>query len=342
MFAADFPALTDCEWAIRLGGWGGIRRGYPLHHVPVIFVHGNHSDAVDWFGVADQFKSEAGYTDQELWAISYNGLGGQVDGAPIVCACPPSPRATAYLQRSDVAPYVANGGQYAADDVNVPDLYAFIKAVQRYTGSQRVQLVGHSLGVTVIRKTMFDHRELYRQVTAVVSIAGGNHGTSLCRGSEDTLYGCNEIAPDTPWLNRLNAIGETRGPTKWMSIYNGTNDLDPFFINGGVFDDRTSPRLQGAINLTYGTAYHSDLRVRPDIVSVYLAFLSRYGKVPVSTPSVGSVDRPDVTRDPAAGGRSVATGSLPTTGIGSGWALFGFALFACGAGLVWLRRLSSD
>ncbi|MDX6285063.1 MAG: triacylglycerol lipase [Frankiales bacterium] len=322
MFAAGFPALTDCEWGIQLGGWGGISRGYPLKHVPVIFVHGNHSDSVDWFGVADQFKSEAGYTDQELWAISYNGLGGQVDGAPVVCPCPPSPRALAYWQRPDVAPYIATGGQYASDDVNVPDLYAFIRAVQRYTGSQQVELVGHSLGVTVIRKTMFVHRDLFRAVPAVVSIAGGNHGTSLCRGSEATLYGCNEIGPGTAWLKELNSIGESPGPTRWMSIYNGTNNLDPFFIDGGVFDDRTSPRLEGAINLTYGTAYHSDLRVRPDIVSTYLKFLLQASR---STPPTSGTQEPS---KPGQGRASTVGSSLPATGYPTGLSLLALVVTA--------------
>jgi pimeloyl-ACP methyl ester carboxylesterase len=274
LFPSDFRPPVDCEWGFRVGGWGGVRRGAPITHDPVIFVHGNHSDAVDWFGVADQFKA-AGYNDQELWAISYNGLGGQIDGAPIVCACPPSQRAVAYMSRPDVAPYVLQGGPYAANDVNVPDLYLFVKAVLAYTGAGHVQLVGHSLGVTVIRKMLFVHRELFAHVSAVVSIAGGNHGTSLCRGMETTLYSCDEVAPDSPWLKQLNSIGETPGPTKYMSIYNGSNNLDPFFLQTPMYDDRQAPRMQGAINLTYADAYHSDLRVRPDIVATYQAFLAK-------------------------------------------------------------------
>jgi pimeloyl-ACP methyl ester carboxylesterase len=275
LFAADFRTPTDCEFNFPIGGWGGIRRGYPLRHDPVIFVHGNHSDAVDWYGVADQFK-RSGYTDQELWAISYNGLGGQVDGAPVICPCPPSRRAIAYSSRKDVAPYAAQGGPYAADDVNVPDLYAFINAVLAYTGASHVQLVGHSLGVTVIRKTLFVHSWLYQHVSAVVSIAGGNHGTSLCRGLQTRLYSCNEVAPGSQWLRQLNSRGEAPGPTKWMSIYNGHDDLDPFFLRTGAYNDVQSPHLAGAINLTFGGAYHSDLRVRPDIVATYLRFLMRH------------------------------------------------------------------
>lgn len=278
LFAADFTPPTDCEWGFKIGGFGGIHRGARIAHDPVIFVHGNHSDAVDWFGVADAFKAK-GYTDQELWAISYNGLGGQVDGAPVVCPCPPSQRAIAYHSRPDVLAGVARGGQYAANDVNVRDLRAFIDAVLAYTKAKQVQLVGHSLGVTVIRKTLFDHRRLLPRVSAVVSIAGGNHGTSLCRGAETTIYSCDEVAPGTAWLNRLNARDETPGAVKYLSIFNGSNALDPFFLKGADYDDTQSPRLAGAVNLTYPDAYHSDLRVRPDIVATYVTFLARHGSI---------------------------------------------------------------
>lgn len=281
LFARDFRPPRDCEWGFPLGGWGGIRKGYPLKHDPVIFVHGNHSDAVDWFSVADMMATN-GYTAQELWALSYNGLGGQVDGTPVNCPCPPSQRAVQYMARPDVAPYVAQGGQYAANDVNAPDVAAFVRGVLRYTGARSVQLVGHSLGVTVIRKALFDHPDLYRRVSAVVSIAGGNHGTSLCRGFETMLYSCDEVAPGSRWLARLNARGEAPGPTRWMSLYNGSNGLDPFFLKTPGYDDTQSPRLKGAANLMFPDAYHSDLRVRPDIVRVYVQFLVAHSRIRTS------------------------------------------------------------
>src|SRR5581483_6558654 len=74
-FGRGFPHLPDAEWCFPIGGFGGIRPHYPLHHVPVIFVHGNDVDAADWYPVRDAFRA-AGYSDQELWALSYDGLGG--------------------------------------------------------------------------------------------------------------------------------------------------------------------------------------------------------------------------------------------------------------------------
>jgi pimeloyl-ACP methyl ester carboxylesterase len=278
LFAGSFPALSDCEWGYPLGGWGGSRRHGPLRHAPVIFVHGNQADAENWYLVAEQFKQLAGYTDQEMYALSYNGLGNAYAGMPT--RSQPSSQSIAYWQGTNPPLQAfANGGKGASDDPNVPDLYNFVRAVQDYTGVQQVDIVAHSLGVTITRKMLQLHPELRHDVLAAVMIAGGNHGTTVCRGIDTTYYGCEEIAPGTDWLGRLNSVGEAPGPTRWMSIYNGTDNTDPFFQQvPGAFDDRPSPHLEGAVNLTFPGRYHNDLRVAPDIVAVYLQFLLDHGQ----------------------------------------------------------------
>lgn len=270
MFAADFPALYDCEWGYRLGGFGGIHRHARLRHVPVIFVHGNQVDAENWFLVRDQFRA-AGYSDQELYALSYNGLENFYAGAPT--RTPPDADTQAYLAANPSA--LANGGHGAADDVNVPDLYAFTLAVMRYTGSRYVDFVAHSLGGTLVRKMMFDHRWLYGRVPAVVLIATANHGTSVCTGLAQSYYGCDEIAPGSPWLAQLNGIGEAPRPTCWMSVYDGLEG-DPFFIG----PDEQSPHLRGGYNVQFPGYYHNDLRVDGAIVPEYLLFIEGFGQRP--------------------------------------------------------------
>jgi triacylglycerol lipase len=266
MFAADFPLIPDCEWGYPLGGWGGIAAHAPRTHLPVIFVHGNQADAENWFLVADRFR-QAGYTDQELYAVSYNGLENASAGMPVAVA--PSPESIAYWEANPQA--ADNGGHGAADDVNVPDVYAFVEAVMAYTGSQQVQIVAHSLGVTIVRKMLYDHPDLRRNVVAAVMIAGANHGTTVCRDLQTTYYGCDEIAPGTAWLAQLNSVGEAPGPTCWMSVYDGAEG-DPLFVG----PDATSPHLEGAYNVTFPGYYHNDLRVDPAPVAAYLAFLGNH------------------------------------------------------------------
>src|SRR3972149_1039008 len=105
-FPSDFPALQDQEWGYRLGGWGGLPKGRPVRRRPVIFIHGNTRDATDWDEPGRSVKKrflDAGYSPQELWAISYSGK-----------------------STKDRPP----GSQCVTDNrTNIPDLAAFVKGV---------------------------------------------------------------------------------------------------------------------------------------------------------------------------------------------------------------------
>jgi len=276
-FPSDFPQIPDSDTSGmlgNLGGFGGIRSHAPLHHTPVIFVHGNQADAQNWLDVMTQFQQQAGYTMQEMYALSFNGLGNYYAGAPL--QLPPTTLDQAYINQNQQA--LANGGHGAADDDNVPDLCRFVEAVQRYTGSTQVDIVAHSLGVTLTRRLMELYPALAQDVVAFVGIAGANHGTTVCRGLDTNYYGCDEIAPGTQWLAALNAHGETYPPTQWMTVYDGAEG-DPFFVG----PDEPSPQLAGADNRTFNAAglhgdYHNDLPVDPPEVGTYLAFLLRHGQ----------------------------------------------------------------
>jgi pimeloyl-ACP methyl ester carboxylesterase len=283
-FAADFPALADATLGYPIGGFGGIAAHAPLHHTPVIFVHGNQADAQNWLSVMLQFQNDSGYSMQEMYALSYNGLGNYYAGAPI--ATPPTQDDATYVDQNPSA--LANGGHGAADDDNVADLCRFIQAVQAYTGSRQVDIVAHSLGVTLARRTMQLYPALAKDVAAFVGIAGANHGTTVCRGLESSYYGCNEIAPGAPWLDNLNGPGgslETYGATRWQTIFDGVEG-DPFFVG----PDESSPQLAGADNRTFPGAYHNDLRVGPREVDTYLSFLLRNGQAGAGADRNGAAD----------------------------------------------------
>jgi Lipase (class 2) len=273
-FAKDFPTFADDVWGLPIGGFGGVVRNATLHHTPVIFVHGNQADAQNWLDVMLQFQNDAGYTMQEMYALSYNGLANFYAGAPAAVA--PSVLDQDYVQQNPVT--LGNGGKGAADDDEVPDLCRFIEAVQWYTGSAQVDIVAHSLGVTITRKLMYLYPALAKDVVAFVGIAGANHGTSVCSGLQSSYYGCNEIGPGTAWLDQLNGPGgsrETYAPTHWMTVFNGTDSGDPFYSTPDLY---TSPALKGADNRTMPHTYHNDLRVSSAAVDTYLPFLLRYGQ----------------------------------------------------------------
>jgi hypothetical protein len=264
-FAADFPALVDHEWDFPIGGFGGIQRGTALAHVPLIMVHGNDVDHADWYPVRDGFRA-AGWSDQELWGLSYNGLGA-ANGSALFTPNPERDAEHEEMGSDGVAHVTSN-------DVNVPDLYDFIMAVRAYTGSPKFSIVAHSLGVTLARKVLKVHPELRGDLVAFVGIAGANHGTTFCPpGSEGQVASCDEIAANTAWLAELNGlegVDETYPPAQWMTVYDGTGDGDPAFF-GPTYAQ--SPALLGADNREFPNTYHNDLRLDPAIVMVYREFI---------------------------------------------------------------------
>lgn len=263
-FAPDFPALYDHQYGFRIGGFGGIAKGLKPSHVPVIFVHGNEDDHADWYPVRDNFRA-AGWSDQSLWALSYNGLGGN---SLMVTTTNPERDAEHKEMGYDGLSHVTS------NDVNVPDLYDFILAVRAYTGQNQFVLVTHSLGVTLARKTLKVHPELRRDLVAFVGIAGANHGTSLCPpGSEGVVNSCDEIAMSTPWLAALNGLAgldETYPPARWLTVYDGTGLGDPAYATA-VY--AKSPQLRNAANAEFPLTYHNDLRLEPAIIDIYRNFI---------------------------------------------------------------------
>jgi hypothetical protein len=325
--APGFPVLLDHEWGFALGGFGGVARGAPLHHAPVVFVHGNNVDGADWYSVRDLFRA-AGWTDQELWGLSYNGLGGN-NGVGV---------RNQNQAAIDEHQQMGWDGQtrITNNDVNVGDLYDFITAVQSYTGSRRFSLVTHSLGVTLARKTLKVHPELRADVVAFVGIAGGNHGTSFCPpGSEDQLVSCGEIAAGTPWLADLNGAGgsdETYGATRWLTVYDGSGAGDPAFA-GPTYAQ--SPMLRGATNTEYAGTYHNDLRMDAAIVADYRTFIERADAASAATRATMAAPAPASGSEAARGAAVVAGRTLAATG---GQSLAWLGALALGTGLLLRRR----
>ena len=167
------------------------------------------------------------------------------------------------------------------------DLAVFVKAVLAYTGSSKVDLVAHSLGVTLARAMLAEYPDLADQVEDFVAIAGPNHGTTVCRrwwliwviGWKDFI-GCNELVPGSRWLKNLNGPNgekEGRGPVRYLTIYDGTG-ADWFYLPwlfGLPVGDQESPALKGAENHPMPGLSHEELRTHPDAVTVYVHFVEQ-------------------------------------------------------------------
>ena len=213
-FPAGFPAIVDASLGIPVIGFGAAGE---LERTPVVFLHGNNdtpfATACNPYGnVHDmaQYFLDHGYRASELWALGYQG-----DQCDLL---------SDQTRRSGTAHSML---------ANVPDLRAFVHAVLDYTGARQVDIVGHSLGVTLARAWMKEDHA-WHLVRRLVAIDGPNHGIVNC--SPDPLNYwqlpalggftpdsaiCAEYGSDhTSFLSWLNHGNETQGPTRYLVIRN--------------------------------------------------------------------------------------------------------------------------
>jgi pimeloyl-ACP methyl ester carboxylesterase len=288
-FPAGFAVPTDASLGKPVIGFGAAGR---VTRTPVIFLHGNndtpYATACNPYGnVHDmaQYFLDHGYRASELWGLGYQG-----DQCDLVT----SPTNRSGFAHSTVA--------------NVPDLRAFVHAVLDYTGAKRVDIVGHSLGVTLAREWMRQDRA-YHVVRRLVAVDGPNHGIVDCSPSPLNYFAlpalggftpdsaiCQEYGSDhTPFLTTLNSGDETPAPTKVLVIRNADTSFVYFSAWDGIFaplpaqdrdglahDFSQSARLDGAreIDLTgqgkydpfLGTA-HLGIANSPETWAAALAFL---------------------------------------------------------------------
>lgn len=261
-FPAGFPTITDFSLGTPVLGFGAAG---PVRHTPVIFLHGNNdtpfATACNPYGqihAIAQYLADHGYATSELWGLGYQG------------------------DQCDTIATPTNKSAFAHSTVaNVPDLDRFVHAVLDFTGAKRVDIVGHSLGVTLARTWMKATHQGHL-VRRLVAIDGPNHGIVDCSPSPLNYFAlppfggftpdsaiCQEYgradSPFLTWLNHGPIIRgqETPGPTRWLVIRNVGPDFvyasaqDGFFPAvpaedslGRPHDFSDSAQLDGAEELT--------------------------------------------------------------------------------------------
>lgn len=232
---ADFPVIVDASLGKPVIGFGAAG---PVTRTPVIFLHGNNDTPFPtacnpFYGHIQrlaQHLADNGYSTSELWALGYQGDRCDVNADQ--------------TQRSRIA---------HTNQANVPDLRRFVRAVLAFTGARQVDIVGHSLGVTLAREWMRQD-DAYRTVRRLVAIDGPNHGIINCSPSPANYFQlpgqgaftpsaevCQELgSPNTPFLRLLNGPGgsrETEGPTRVLVIRNA----DASFVYMPVQDGLIPP-----------------------------------------------------------------------------------------------------
>jgi triacylglycerol lipase len=174
----DFPRLD-----LIGGSYGGkVSDTDTVVNQPVIFIHGNSDKALGdtlpqtgWTSSVNYFLSK-GYKSSELYATTW--------GPANPFSSPQQYHSKAYITK----------------------IRAFIEAVLRYTGASKVDIVTHSMGVTLTRKAILGGTSsdpaaggsynlgspLTSRIDTFLGIAGGNQGLPSCYYTGTTTPTCGD------------------------------------------------------------------------------------------------------------------------------------------------------
>jgi triacylglycerol lipase len=189
---------------------GKSKPGEKLNNEPVIFIHGNSDSAAGWKGSVETF-SKNGYKPSEMYAMTWG---------------PQDP--------------LQSGQQYHSEKY-LEEVRAFIQAVKEYTGAKKVDVVSHSMGVTLARKAIqggdgFDsetHKKynlgkpLTDSVDTFVGIAGANHGLASALWTGDFVPTTNTtdgLYPGSKLLNDINSVNHDEGDHVY-SMWSNADEL---------------------------------------------------------------------------------------------------------------------
>lgn len=235
------------------GGFGG--GVCKTERTPVIFINGNGATAEQWdfespntsVSVYDAFR-QAGYNECELFGVNW-------------------------LSPAEVENAVANYHTPTKRDI----LEDFIRDVILYTGAEEVDIVGHSMGVTLGLEAV-EHGNYWNNVRRFVNIAGALRGLSSCLvlgpanpayptcGSQNFfnshIFGFHPPAfyAYNPRMGYAGFRATPRGlDTQFYSINAGVNDqfqcaafaFTPGCERTGYFNDYDNVRAQ--VDIGYGS-----------------------------------------------------------------------------------------
>jgi pimeloyl-ACP methyl ester carboxylesterase len=196
-----FPVIIDTSLGKPVIGFGAAG---PVTRTPVIFLHGNNdtpfATACNRFGrmqAMAQFLADNGYATSELLGLGYQG--DQCDLA---------------------ANQTLRSGIAHTNAANVPDLRRFVQAVLNFTGAKEVDIVAHSLDVTLAREWMRQD-QAQRLVRRFVAIDGPNQGIINCSPNAANYWqapAAGGFAPDSEVCVELGSPN-----TRFLRLLNGSH-----------------------------------------------------------------------------------------------------------------------
>lgn len=219
-----------------------------INRYPVIMICSNKRTKEDWFGKntgnADPKNSnvykmflENGFNDSELWTYSY----------------------------------VGNENEEMKNIEELTDsLRVFIYSILLYTGATKVQILAHGEGGILAFETIRKYN-IYNLINTMVCIGSPFHGSSIYsyyKAIQGYPIHAN-LALGSDFLEELLFLAETphSDTIEYITIY---SDNDEYYRN-----NRTSPVLKGAKNITLNNLDHDGLRASYESFKKYNVFFNK-------------------------------------------------------------------
>lgn len=208
--AAAFTLLGACGSITDPSGPSALAARRPrVPKTPILFVHGFNSSGAVWSTMIGRFKKD-GWQTSELSAFSYNSAATNTTTAGII--------------------------------------KSKVDSIQNATGASKVAVVGHSMGTLSSRYYIKNLPEGQTDVSALISLAGANHGTVVAAFC--FTASCVEMVPGSSFLNALNADDETPGAVNYGTWWSPCDE---------VISPRQSMLLAGATNTQTACLTHSQM-----------------------------------------------------------------------------------
>ncbi|MFC1768133.1 esterase/lipase family protein [Nanoarchaeota archaeon] len=188
IFAVLFSLLFTIDYLFGYGirAFRGVDQGQPY---PIIFIHGHSSGPIDHKLMAEGFL-EDGIISEDKGVFSTDDI-------------------TAFCQGGWPADSAVDF-EYYNDDQNkgIPSyaskLDEVVDFILRCSGSEKVILIGHSMGCIVARE--FGRKEGYSKIDKIICTEGPNYGSPIA--SFIFLGDAGQLRPKGPFLKRLNSNEE--------------------------------------------------------------------------------------------------------------------------------------
>jgi triacylglycerol lipase len=232
---------------------GRSKAGEKVTNEPVIFIHGNSDSAAGWKNSIETF-SKNGYKPSEMYAMTWG---------------PSNPMQASKQHHSE---------KYLGE------VRAFIQAVKEYTGAEKVDVIGHSMGVTLARKAIqggdsFDPyakkkfdlgKPMTDSVDTFVGIAGANHGLAAALFTGDLVPTTNKTSglhPASSFLKDINAVSHDEGSHVY-SIWSHADEVVGVGLAGA-----TSPIPGQDGQKVYGTFPYGHMGLKNRTAETQLAMI---------------------------------------------------------------------